>query len=263
MTAQPQRINFIGGDEAMGSARFIAVCVLAFVVSVSATVHFCRSMCCEMEMPGGWTMSMMWMRMRGQTWGAAAISFLLMWLAMMVAMMLPSALPTFLKTHRHWVSLCCMAFGYFAMWVAAGVGIYTLGVGFAAVAIRWESFSRAVPLLLSGLLIAAGSLQFTRWKTTHLMRCRSAFGCATSCPQYESSFRLGCRQGVACCICCAAPMTMQLALGVMNPLVMIAVATIIAVEKLLPRPAIVARVVGISTIVAGITFFCVIFLRPG
>jgi predicted metal-binding membrane protein len=262
MTAQPQSKSLNGRDEAMASARFIAVCVLAFGASVSATVYFCRSMCCEIEMPGHWTMSMMWMRMRGQTWGASALSFLLMWLAMMVAMMLPSALPTFLKTRRHWGSLCSMASGYFAMWAAAGVGIYALGFAFAAVAMRSESFSRAVPLLLSVLLIAAGSLQFTRWKMTHLLRCRSLSGCATSCPQYETSFQLGCKQGAACCICCAAPMTIQLALGVMNPLVMIAVATIIAAEKLLPRPAIVARVVGTSTIIAGITVFCVILLRP-
>lgn len=262
MTARPQRINFIGGDEAIGSARFIAVCVLAFVGSVLATVHFCRSMCCEMEMPGGWTMSMMWMRMRGQTWGASAVTFLLMWLAMMVAMMLPSALPTFLKTRRQWGSLCSMASGYFATWAAAGVGIYALGVAFAAAAMNSESFSRAVPLLLSASLVAVGSLQFTPWKMTHLLRCRSPFGCATACPQYETSFRLGCKQGVACCVCCAAPMTIQLALGVMNPLVMVGVATIIAAEKLLPRPTIVARVVGISTIIAGVTVFCVNLLRP-
>jgi hypothetical protein len=58
------------GDETRLPAGFIAVCVLAFVASVSATVYFCRSMCCEMEMPGGWQMSMMWMRMQfscGQT----------------------------------------------------------------------------------------------------------------------------------------------------------------------------------------------------
>ena len=53
-------------------------------------------------------------------------------------------------------------------------------------------------------------------------------------------------------------MTIQLVLGVMNPLVMIAVATIIAAEKLLSRPAIVARVVGISTIIAGVTLICMI-----
>src|SRR5262249_5067927 len=115
-------------------AEFIAACVLAFVASVAATAYFCCSMCCEMEMPGGWTMSMMWMRMPGQTWAASATSFQLMWLAMMVAMMLPSAVPMFLSTKRAPISLSVMATGYFAIWLAVGVGIYALGVAFAAAA---------------------------------------------------------------------------------------------------------------------------------
>lgn len=57
-------------------------------------------------------------------------------------------------------------------------------------------------------------------------------------------------------------MTIQLVLGIMNPLVMIVVAIIIAAEKLLPRPAIVARLVGISAIIAGMASFCVICLPP-
>ena len=48
-------------------------------------------------------------------------------------------------------------------------------------------------------------------------------------------------------------MTIQLALGIMNPLVMIVVAIFIAAEKLLPRPEITTRVVGITAIVAGVT----------
>jgi len=39
-------------------------------------------------------------------------------------------------------------------------------------------------------------------------------------------------------------MTIQLTLGIMNPLAMIIVAMVIAAEKLLPRPAIIARLVG-------------------
>jgi hypothetical protein len=35
-------------------------------------------------MTGGWTMSMAWMRMPGQTWPGAAASFLGMWVVMMV-----------------------------------------------------------------------------------------------------------------------------------------------------------------------------------
>jgi predicted metal-binding membrane protein len=209
-------------------------------------------MCCELAMPGGWTMSMMWLRMPGHTWFASAVSFLFMWLAMMVAMMLPSALPTFLKTKRRCTSLCCMASGYFAIWFAAGIGVYVVGVAFGAVAIRWELFSRAAPGLLGASLIAAGVIQFTRWKMTHLLRCRSQFGCAIPCADCETSFRLGFKQGAACCLCCAAPMTIMIVLGMMNPLLMIGIAMIIAAEKILPRPEVVARIVGVVTLVAGI-----------
>ena len=156
MADQLQHTNSTGCDETKLPIEFIAVCVVVFVASLSATIHFCGSMCCETQMPGGWTMSTMWMPMPSQTWFASATSFLLMWLAMMVAMMMPSALPTFLKTKRHWTSLSGMASGYFAIWLAAGVGLYVLGVPFAAVAKRSETFSRAVPWLWSAALIAAG-----------------------------------------------------------------------------------------------------------
>ncbi len=232
--------------------RFIAICVLAFVAGVWATAYFCRPMCCEMQMPGHWTMSVMWMRMPGQTWFASALSFLVMWLAMMVGMMMPSALPTFVKTNRQCASLCFMASGYFAIWLAAGVAVYALGVALAALAMRSELFSRAVPWLSGTLLIGVGVIQFTRWKVTRLSRCRSPLGCDLSRSRDASSFRLGCKQGAACCVCCAAPMTMQLMLGVMNPLVMVGVASIIAAEKLLPLPHLIARVVGMTAIVAGI-----------
>jgi Predicted metal-binding integral membrane protein len=251
--------NSVGNKPTMPIA-FVAICAVAFAAGISATAYSCHSMCCELKMPGDWTMSMMWGRMRGQTWFGSAMSFLLMWLAMMVAMMMPSALPMFLKTKRSWASLCSMASGYFAIWLIAGVGVYLVGIVFAAMAMRLEWFSRAVPWLLGATLIASGAIQFTRWKMTHLLRCRSPFGCAISCPQYETGFRLGCQQGVACCVCCAAPMTVQLVLGIMNPVVMIGVAMVIAAEKLLPRPALVARFVGASTIVAGVVSFCVVIM---
>jgi predicted metal-binding membrane protein len=190
----------------------------------------------------------------------SAFSFLVMWLAMMVAMMMPSALPVFLKTNRPSASLCSIASGYFAIWLAAGVGIYAFGVAFGAIALQSESLSRAVPFLSGALLIAAGAIQFTTWKMTQLLRCRSPFGCATSCRNDETNFALGCRQGAACCVCCAAPMTIQLVLGIMNPLVMIVVAIVIAAEKLHARPAIVARLAGISAVITGIAL-CLVFLR--
>src|SRR5262245_51173308 len=157
MTLHPRSEKSVERVVSAPAAEFIAACVVAFVASVSATIYFCGSMCCEMDMPGGWKMSMMWMRMPGQTWAASATSFQLMWLAMMVAMMMPSVLPMFLNTKRAPVPLSVMAAGYFTIWLTLGVGIYALGVAFAAAAMRWEILSRAVPVLSGAASIVAGA----------------------------------------------------------------------------------------------------------
>ena len=81
--------------SACPSTRSLSVSALLFTASAAVTIAWCRSMSSmgEMPMPGGWTMSMAWMRMPGQTWPGAAASFLGMWVVMMVAMMLPSLVP--------------------------------------------------------------------------------------------------------------------------------------------------------------------------
>lgn len=251
MNAEPKRSPSSDAVNAQ-PVGFLAACVIAFALSVAATIYFTRSMGGDMAMPGGWKMSMMWMRMPGQTWFGSAAMFLLMWLAMMIAMMLPSALPTFLKTRRSSPALCGVASGYFGTWLLVGLGVYGLGTAFAEFAMRSERLSRAVPMLSGASLIAAGAFQFTRWKTTGLLRCRSPFGCGLCAPEREPSVRLGWWQGAACCLCCAGPMMVLLALGAMNPFVMIAIALVIAAEKLLPCPEIIARLAGISAIIAGL-----------
>jgi predicted metal-binding membrane protein len=74
---------------------FLTVSALLFAVSVVVTIIWSTSMSsmAGMPMPGGWSMSMAWMRMPGQTWAVTTASFLGMWVVMMVAMMLPSLVP--------------------------------------------------------------------------------------------------------------------------------------------------------------------------
>lgn len=57
---------------------FFGVSVLLFAASMAATIVWCASMSAmgEVLMPGGWTMSMAWMPMCGQTWFDAAATFL-------------------------------------------------------------------------------------------------------------------------------------------------------------------------------------------
>jgi hypothetical protein len=60
---------------------FFGVSALLVAVSAAWTIVWCASMAAmgHLPMPGGWTMSIVWMRMPGQTWPGAAASFLGRW----------------------------------------------------------------------------------------------------------------------------------------------------------------------------------------
>src|ERR687898_1880971 len=89
-------------SEGPSQRGFVGVVALLFTASAALTIVWCASMSAMggMRMPGGWTMSMAWMRMPGQTWPGAAASFLVMWVVMMVAMMLPSLTPMLWRYRR-------------------------------------------------------------------------------------------------------------------------------------------------------------------
>src|SRR5687768_90975 len=115
-------------SERASQRAFFGVSALLFTASTALTIVWCTSMTAmgEMPMPGGWTMSMAWMRMPGQTWPGAAASFLRMWAVMMVAMMLPSLVPMLCR-YRHSLGttggarlgrLTALAgVGYFFVWI--------------------------------------------------------------------------------------------------------------------------------------------------
>jgi predicted metal-binding membrane protein len=242
-------------------AAFYVFNGLAFAVGTAATVYFCCSMSGGMHMPGGWLMSMMWMRMPRQTWTAAAALFLLMWLAMMVAMMLPSALPILLGLRQSLIKngnrhsgapVLFAASGYFFIWLLLGVAIYLLGVMFALATMRWDWLSRIVPSLSGATLVAAGAMQFTVWKMSWLRRCRAPdCGELPAGAALKAGWRHGLTQGVSCLICCAPPMLMLLAFGIMNWAAMILITATITTEKLISKPEPFVRIFGLAAIVMG------------
>jgi predicted metal-binding membrane protein len=242
------------------SAGFLSACTAAFCASTAATIYFCRSVSGGMEMPGGWTMSMMWMRMPGQTWVRSGAMFLLMWLAMMVAMMLPSAMPM-LNSYRRWLagesavgtSTLIVAGGYFGVWMAIGLATYIASVSFAYATMHWGALSHLVPVLTGAVLVLSGAIQFSRWKMTALKRCRDPLTCAIGqiSSGRESAWRYGLKQGASCAICCAGPMLALLVLGAMNLSVMALIAVVITLEKLAPNPELMARISGALAILVG------------
>src|SRR5471032_524158 len=106
---------------------FVAAAALVFLVSAVATVLWSTSMpAMDMPMPGGWTMSMAWMPMPGQSWVGMGISFIAMWAVMMPAMMLPSLVPMLWRYRETlverggapagWLTFQA-GLGYFLVWI--------------------------------------------------------------------------------------------------------------------------------------------------
>ena len=242
---------------------FFSVSALFFVASAALTTYMCASMSTMgMPMPGDWTMSMAWMRMPGQTWTAAAASFLGMWTVMMVAMMLPSLVPTLWRYHeamsrahpsRRGVLTLLVGLGYFIVWTAFGVATFPLGAALATVEMQHPSLARIVPIGVSVIVVIAGALQFTAWKARQLACYREAARLDDPLPtEAGTAVRHGIRLGLDCSACCANLMVILLVIGVMDLGVMAAVTAAITVERLAPAGERAARVIGVIVMATGL-----------
>jgi predicted metal-binding membrane protein len=250
---------------AQSDRAFFGVSALLFAASAALTIVWCASMSTTsgMPMPGGWTMSMAWMRMPGQTWSAAAASFLVMWIVMMAAMMLPSLVPM-LWRYRRAVGTAgetrlgrltaFVSLGYFFVWTAFGMTAYPLGIAMAEVEMRQPALARAVPIAVGVVVVIAGALQFTAWKGRHLACCReTATGRDRMFPANAvTAWRCGLRFGLHCSRCCAGLMAILLVVGVMEPRVMAVVAAAITIERLAPAGERFARAIGVAIVVTGL-----------
>jgi len=253
-----------GGPAGAASGRaFLWASALAFAASAAATIGWCGAMSGGggMPMPGGWTMSMAWMRMPGQTWPGAAASFLGMWAVMMAAMMLPSLVPT-LRRYRQavagaggprlgWLTALATS-GYLLVWTLLGAAIFPLGVALAAAEMRQAALARVVPAAIGAVVAAAGLLQLTAWKARRLACCREVPGRGRALrADAGTAFREGLRMGLRCVTCCAGQTAVLLALGVMDLRVMGVVTAAITVERVAARGQLAARATGILALAAG------------
>jgi predicted metal-binding membrane protein len=243
---------------------FFGVSALVFAASAALTITWCSSMSAmgEMPMPGGWTMSMAWMRMPGQSWLGATASFILMWVVMMVAMMLPSLASTlwrygqvFAKTDENRLGRLTihMGMGYFCVWTVFGVVTFPLGILLAKIEMQQPALAHYVPIAASAVVLIAGALQFTAWKAHHLACCRGAIMPSRPLLMDKAcGWRHGVRHGVHCIYTCAGLTAILLVFGVMNLRVMGIVTAAITIERLAPAGERVARMIGAVAIAAGV-----------
>jgi predicted metal-binding membrane protein len=243
---------------------FFGVCALLFAASAAVTIAWCASMSAMAGMPmaGGWTMSMAWMRMPGQTWLDAAASFLGMWVVMMVAMMLPSLVPM-LWRYRQAVGAAgalrlgrltaLVAVGYFLVWTVLGMVAFPLGVALAAAEMQLPALARGVPIAIGIVVLIGGVLQFTPWKARHLASCREAPGCCRALPADSgTALRHGLHLGRHCGYCCSGLTAILLVIGVMDLRAMAVVMAAITLERLAPAGERVARTIGVVVVGAGL-----------
>jgi predicted metal-binding membrane protein len=250
--------------EKTSRQNFFGVSALLFAASTAVTIIWGASMSTmsDMQMPGDWSMSMTWMP--GQDWSGAALSFLGMWVVMMISMMMPSLLPMLLKYRKSivtksngsvpvdWLSMLVGA-GYFFVWTVFGIAVFPLGVALTTAEMQSPALSRAVPVVVGIVVLSAGLLQFTRWKSYQLACCRPAEVCNRIISVNAGKAWLqGMRYGLHCIQCCFGLMIILLVIGVMDLRMMAVVTVAITAERLAPHGMRVSQITGVLAAGAGL-----------
>jgi predicted metal-binding membrane protein len=126
-----------------------------------------------------------------------------------------------------------------------------LGLALAEIAMRMPAVSSVVPMAVGAVLVIAGILQFTAWKTRQLAWCRAAP--LRSLPANAgTAWRHGLRLGFRCVHCCVGLTVVLLVVGVMNLWAMALVTAAITAERLASAEERVARHIGAVVITAGV-----------
>lgn len=195
--------------------------------------------------------------------GQDFLLMLLMWIIMMVGMMIPSALPMILlyqQVTRHnrlrhvGLGVTLFVLGYLLVW-----SLFSL----LATVLQWqlERLALLSPMLASNslpfsatVLILIGLYQWTPWKDTCLRWCRGPMLFITRHwqPGLSGALRMGLRHGAFCTGCCWMLMALLFVGGIMDLMVIAAVAILVLLEKLLPGGRFFARGVGILAILTGL-----------
>jgi predicted metal-binding membrane protein len=168
------------------------------------------------------------------------------WTVMMAAMMLPSSAPLVLLYGRRSSPLDSglLMGGYVLTWAAVGLVAY-------AIDMRLPDPGNAA---VAAVLVTAGLYQLTPLKSACLRRCRNPLDFLVT--RWRSgrlgALRLGIEHGAYCIGCCWALMLVLVVAGAMGLVWVIAIALVVAVEKLLPAGQWLGRAGGIALVAAGI-----------
>ncbi len=191
--------------------------------------------------------------------GGVAVPALLLaggWLLMVAAMMLPTVLPlvsafgrmTAARADRH-ALLARLVAGYVLAWLAFGLAVALVDRGLHALAERSGWLLANGWAVGAATLAVAGAYQFSRLKYACLDRCRSPLSFVmshwTGRDAAGDSLRLGLAHGAFCVGCCWSLMLVLFVVGAGSLAWMLALATVMAIEKNAAWGRALARPLGV------------------
>ncbi|VVB87724.1 Uncharacterised protein [uncultured archaeon] len=173
------------------------------------------------------------------------IVFVVSWTLMIVAMMLPTSLPLITlfralvrdrKNHMHLVFL--LIAGYLSMWILFGIAAHIGDWGVHQIAGESAWLHSDSWMIGVAILVTAGLYQFTSLKYHCLDKCRSPLSFIMERWQggneQKQAFRLGVDHGIFCIGCCWSLMLLMFVVSAGNIGWMLALGTVMAVEKNMP-----------------------------
>ena len=181
------------------------------------------------------------------------------WTLMTVAMMLPTSMPLVMLFRRltgqrpdHLRLVSLLIVGYLGVWVFFG-GLAHIGDLLVHGAVEQNEWLKTNAWVIgAGTIMLAGIYQFTPLKYKCLDKCRSPLSFIAEhwrgSHEASQAFRLGAHHGLFCVGCCWSLMLLMFVVGVGNLGWMLALGTVMAIEKNMPWGKKISVPLGIALV---------------
>jgi predicted metal-binding membrane protein len=187
--------------------------------------------------------------------GSSLLPLTAMWAAMMVAMMVPPEVPRLLwlaRAERAVRGPVAFLGGYLAPWMVVSLGTALLQTKLQSAGMLTGEMATASHPLGATVLLAVGAVQFSPLKRACLERCR--FRALLPAPAGESSagsFLRGLRHGALTVGSCGVLMLVLFVAGVMSPVAMVLLTSLLLAENLAPSSWRVSTLAGLVLLLWG------------
>jgi len=204
----------------------------------------------------------------GATMGLGPLAFVGVWTLMIGAMMLPTVAPVAVLyersvTDNRVLRLASFAASYIVVWGLAGIPAFAVAALLSSVAMDHPQTAR---YMAAGIFLILGLYQVSPLKDRCLRHCRSPLGLLIHYANYHGplrDLRAGTHHAMYCLGCCWALMLVLVVAGIMNLLVMVALAAVILIEKYWSRGEAFSRVVAAAAVVLAVAAIFIPALSPG